>query len=226
MARGVTAPGGSGPASPSSLAAIMERLAEGDGAALYSLIEAHRSDLVRSIRSIAARRKARLSAEQLEELVVDAALAIAGVAGSWSPEGAPPWFYASGRIANAVDQVIGQWRDELDDERADVEQPPAAAGWESDTDDVLARLAARHEVVALLREGLEEVASPRDLLVFVEHGVQVALGDPSPAVTIGRMYGMEPTAVRQQTRRVRIRLHRLAATDPRFGELVTLPLVA
>ena len=122
--------------------------------------------------------------------------------------------------------MIGQWHDGLDDERADHEQPPAAAGSEAQLVEVLDRLAADHEVVALLRDGLEVVASPRDLLVFVEHGVQVALGDPSPAVTIGRMYGMEPAAVRQQTRRVRLRLRRLAATDPRFGELVSLPLVA
>ena len=226
MGRGATAPERSGDRSPGSLASIMERLGEGDGAALYSLIEAHRTDLVRSVRSMAGRRRARLSAEQVEELVVEAALAIASVAGSWTPDGAPPWFYASGRIANAVDRVIGQWHDGLDDERADHEQPPAAAGSEAQLVEVLDRLAADHEVVALLRDGLEVVASPRDLLVFVEHGVQVALGDPSPAVTIGRMYGMEPAAVRQQTRRVRLRLRRLAATDPRFGELVSLPLVA
>jgi hypothetical protein len=116
--------------------------------------------------------------------------------------------------------------DELEEERSDLEQPAPVPGAEPDTADVFVRLAAEDRVVALLRDGLEEVASPRDRLVFVEHGVQVALGDPSPAVTIGRLYGMDPAAVRQQTRRIRIRLHRLASTDPRYGELMALPLVA
>lgn len=211
---------------PPALAAIMSGLADRDGAALFSLIEVCRPELVRTVRAIAAKRRARLSAEQVDELVLDAALAISEVAGAWKPDGAPPWFYAHGRIAAAVDRVIGQWTDALVDERAEVEQPPWAAATEADTAEVMARLAEEHELVALLHDGLEAVASPRDLLVFVEHRIQVALGDPSPAATVARLYGMEPAAVRQQTRRVRLRLQRLAETDPRYSELAVLRCAA
>ena len=204
----------------------MERMAAGDGAAAFSLIDLHRRDLERSVRSIAGSRGARLSPEQVGDLVLDAAMAIYDVAGAWRPDGAPPWFYARDRIANAVDQELGLWCDELEVDRLDVEEAPAAACAEPSAVDVLDHLAADDHVVALLRDGLSRVATERDRLVFVEHRLQVTMGDPSPAVTVARQHGMKPEAVRQQTRRIKIRLQRLAAVDPRFGELANLPLVA
>jgi hypothetical protein len=54
----------------------------------------------------------------------------------------------------------------------------------------------------------------------------VALGDPSPAVTVGALYGMKPASVRQQSRRTRLRLRALAETEPRFGPLAELAVVA
>lgn len=209
-----------------SLASIMERLAKGDPAALFSLVEEHRGALVKVVRSIAANRGARLGAEQVDELVVDAALAIRDVAGAWKPDGAPPWFYARGRIASAVDRVVGQWADQFEPERIDVELPPAAQGTEPGSFEVLAGLAETDPTVALLVDGLAQVATPRDQMVFVEHGLQVALGDPSPAVTVAHQFGMNPASVRQQTRRIRLRLRTLAETDPRYGDLAALPLVA
>ncbi|NLD77205.1 MAG: sigma-70 family RNA polymerase sigma factor [Acidimicrobiales bacterium] len=204
----------------------MERLAAGDGAAIQGLIDAHRTDLVRSVRAVAGKRGARLSPEQIEELVVDVALAIFDVAGSWKPGGAPPWIYARGRIANAVDRMIGQWADELEPERDEKPEEPAAGGSEPDPFELIEVLAARDQTVALLLAGLGQVASTRDQMVFVEHGLQVSMGDPSPAVTVGQQYGMKPATVRQQTRRIRLRLRGLAETDPRFVELASLPLVA
>lgn len=209
-----------------SLEAIMERLAARDGAALHSLIEAHRADLLRSVRAVAGQRGARLTAEQVDELVVDAALAISDIARAWRPGGAPPWIYARGRIANAVDRVIGQWADELEPERYDVEALAPSHGSEPDTLALLESLAARQSTAALLHDGLARVASPRDRMVFVEHGVQVSMGDPSPAVTVGQQFGLKPATVRQQTRRIRLRLQGLAESDPRYGELAMLPMVA
>src|SRR5690606_8573318 len=137
-----------------------------------------------------------------------------------------PWIYARGRIAAAVDRWIGHWSDPLHADTAEVEEPVHPAASEPDTEAVFVGLAGRYPLVALLQEGLERVASPRDVVVFVEHGVQVSLGDPSPAVTVARMYGMQPAAVRQQTRRLRLRLHDLARVDPRFADLASLPMVA
>ena len=210
-----------------ALAEIMAALAAGDGTAVYGLVDAYGDDLARTVRTIAAGRGARLGADRVEELVVDAALAIQAVAGAWRPDGAPPWVWARGRIRAVVDRHVGQWADELDLERcADLAAPVPSPGAEPATASCLAKLAATIPEVALLREGLDLVASPRDQLVFVELGIQVALGDPSPAVTVGALYGMKPASVRQQSRRTKLRLRALAETEPRFGPLADLALVA
>lgn len=210
----------------SGLEGIMAALAARDGAALFTLVDVHGADLERCVRAIAASRGARLDAQQVDDLVLDAALVISEVAGAWKPDGAPPWFYARGRIAAAVDRVIGQWADPLAPEGAEVAERPWSTTAEIELPELLDRLAEVDETVALVRDGLAEVASPRDLLVYVEHRMQVALGDPSPAVTVARLYGMRPAAVRQQTRRIRLRLRRLAERDPRFAPLASLPVAA
>ena len=81
-------------------------------------------------------------------------------------------------------------------------------------------------LVELLFEALELVLSERDRQLFLEVEVQQALGDRSPATTVGPMLGMQPAAVRQQYRRARLRLRRLAGTDPRYAPLADLPIVA
>lgn len=211
----------------SELAAIMADLAAGDGAALHRLIAAHRPQLARLVVAIAADRGARPNGEMVDELVVEAALAVQEVAGAWKPGGAPPWIWARRRVAAAVDRHLGIWADELQpDQHRDVAAPPPAPSTESSTAECLARLGRENQTVALLREGLELVASPRDQLVFVEMGVQFALGDPSPAVTVGALFGMKPASVRQQSRRTRVRLQALAASDDRFQPLASLALVA
>lgn len=210
-----------------ALTQVMAALAAGDGAALFELIDGYGAELARTVRVVAAGRRARLRADEVDELVVEAALAIQAVAGAWRPDGAPPWVWARGRIGAAVDRHLGLWTDQLDHERhAGQEAPPAPPGGEEPVEACLARLAAHDRRVALLDEALELVASRRDRLVFVELGIQVALGDPSPAVTVGALYGMKPASVRQQSRRTKLRLRALAETEPRFGPLADLALVA
>ena len=209
------------------LVSIMSRLAEGDRAALVHLRDSFRSELVKTVRAIARSRGARLGPDDVEDLLTDAAMVIAGLAHAWKPDGAPPWFWAKGRIAREVDRHLGQWSDELDDARyCQKEAPAAASGFERDVAEVFAGLAESRPDVALFREALQCVGSPRDQLVFVEHGLQVAMGDPSPAVTVARLYEMNPAAVRQQTRRIRLRLKDLAASDERFAPLVKVTMVA
>lgn len=211
------------------LAEIMAGLAAGDMVAFTWLIEVHRGDLERTVRKLAADRYSRLSAEDVDELVIETALAIQAVARGWRADrGAPPWVWARGRISAAVDRHLsGRWVDELDDERqAQSEEPPARPAVEEDTSVHLRRLASKLPEVALLCEGLERVASARDQVVFMELGIQVALGDPSPAVTVGALFGMNPASVRQQSRRTRLRLRALAQAEPRFGPLADLAVVA
>jgi hypothetical protein len=70
------------------------------------------------------------------------------------------------------------------------------------------------------------VASERDQVIFFETAVQSALGDRSPAATVAGLMGIRPEAVRQQARRVRLRVQRLAADEPRFAVLADLSVVA
>lgn len=227
--------GAAGGASPGDeqVAAVMARLAEGDGAAIITLRERFGPELARAIRGAARHRGARLGADEVDELVTDVAVELAGLAGAWRPGGAPPWVWARGRVGEVVDRHVGQWADPLDGpvagpraEAAARSVPPPGAGSEPPVLDVVAALAGRHATVALLHEAVARVASPRDQVIFFEAAVQTSLGDRSPAVTVGDLFGLAPATVRQQQLRVKRRLRALAASDPRFAGLADLPVVA
>lgn len=211
-----------------ALAQVMARLAEGDGAAIFTFRTRYEAELARLVRGIAASRGARLRAPEVEELVTEATLAIAHVAPAWRPGGAPPWVWARHRVAAAVDGYVGQWTDQLDDAAGGPEPvaPAASPGTEPPVVHVVAGLAETNALVALLHEAVTQVASPRDQVIFYEHGLQVSLGDRSPAATVAGLLGLRPEAVRQQQRRVRLRIQRLAEQEPRFAPLAVLPLVA
>ena len=211
-----------------ALVQIMARLAAADGAAVYSLRERFRPELVRAVRAVARTRGARLSADDLEDLITDVAVELARLAPSWDPLGAPPWVWARHRVASLVDRHVGQWTRPLDEEEhaaAAVEGVPTASA-EAPLLEILAGLAHWHPEVALLREAVARVATDRDQVIFFETAVQVSLGDRSPAVTVAGLLGIRPEAVRQQHRRVRLRVQRLAAEEPRFATLAALPVVA
>jgi hypothetical protein len=78
----------------------------------------------------------------------------------------------------------------------------------------------------LLLDALEQVGSPRDRGLLLDYQMQQDAGDPSPAVTVGRQYGLSAPAVRQAVRRMRRSLRELVRDDARYGELADLPLVA
>jgi hypothetical protein len=78
----------------------------------------------------------------------------------------------------------------------------------------------------LLEEAVRRVATDRDRTLFWETVLQQAMGDPSPATTVGRTLGVTPSVVRQQHRRIRVRIARLAELDPRYAAVGRLPLVA
>jgi hypothetical protein len=180
-----------------------------------------------AVRSVAAGRHVRLSADEVDELVVEVALVLAEHAGGWSPDGgAPPWVWARHQVTRVVDVHLGQFADRLDDVERTVGAAPSGAGPESEVDALLARLAEDHVEVALLEEAVRRVATDRDRALFWETVLQQAMGDPSPATTVGRSLGVTPAVVRQQHRRIRVRIARLAALDPRYAAVGRLPLVA
>ena len=136
----------------------------------------------------------------------------------------------SGRAAHRqlVDRTLGQHADPLDVDRLDEVLPPlptGPSGAEPEVLDLLRTVAGWRAECALLADALGSVATERDRRVFLEVGLQASLGDRSPAVTVGALLGMQPDAVRQQHRRVRQRLQRLAASEARFAPLADLALV-
>ena len=209
------------------LAEVMSAIAAGDQAAVFTLRERFEPELTRAVRTISSHRQARLGPAEVADIVVDVVLDLAELAGSWKPGGAPPWVWARHRVAAVVDRHIGQYASTI--ERADLEpvaEPPAPAGHEPEVLDLLERMAPDHPGLSKFRQALLVVASGRDRVIFLEFAVQVSLGDPSPANTVARLHGLRPDAVRQQCRRVRLRMQALAESDPHFGELAELGLVA
>lgn len=212
------------------LAQVMADLAAGDGAALFTLREVFRPELTRAVRSVASTRGARLSADDVDELITEVALVLATLAGSWNPEfRVPPWVWARHRVMGVVDNHVGQWTRplELVDQGVLEQADPAASSSEEPwVVEVVEQVAAEHPGVALLWDAVQRVASERDRMVFFEVLVQHSLGDRSAAVTVGAMVGLSPEAVRQQVGRIRRRIRELAANEPRFAELADLAIVA
>lgn len=212
------------------LARTMAALADGDGAAIVTLREHFGADLARSVRSVASSRNARLNADEVEELVLEVALALAALAGSWDASfGVPPWVWARHRVAAVVDRHLGQWTRPVElVDRAELDRPAPAAssGQEPSVLVVIQQLAVEDPSVALVWDALVAVASPRDRSLFLEVLVQTSLGDRAAAATVARLAGLKPEAVRQQASRIRRRLRDLAATDPRYAGLAELAIVA
>jgi hypothetical protein len=210
------------------LEALMARLAAGDTGAAFvlamdfsgpigSAVRAHLADL--GVHDI--------DRDELDSLVIDVCTMLAGIAVAWRPDGgAAPWQWAYHRVRHVVSGFVGQHADGLDEALLDLPAPAAAPGAEPDLMAVLDGLCADWPLVALVREGLEAVASARDRAILLEVEVQAAMGDPSPAITIAAERGMQPAAVRQVVSRTRRRLHDLATGDLRFAPLAELRLAA
>ena len=200
------------------LEALMARLAAGDTGAAFVLAMDFSGPIGSAVRAHLA---------DLGVHDIDVCTMLAGIAGAWRADGgAAPWQWAYHRVRQVVSGFVGQHADGLDDALLDLPAPAAAPGAEPDLMAVLDGLCADWPLVALVREGLEAVASARDRAILLEVEVQTAMGDPSPAITIAAERGMRPAAVRQVVSRTRRRLHDLAKGDERFAPLAELALAA
>lgn len=207
---------------------LMAQLAAGDGQAACALavefsgpigsaVRVHLGDL--GIHDV--------DRDELDPLVIDVCIMLADVASAWRADGgAAPWQWAYHRVRQVVSRFVGQHADTLDEAVLDRAAPPEAASDEPDLMDVLDGLAGDWPLVALVREGLELVASARDRAILLEVAVQTEMGDPSPSVTVAAMREMTPAAVRKVVSRTRHRLHGLATGDEHFAPLADLPLAA
>ncbi len=211
------------------VAELMARMATGDSAAVFDLVDRFGPELRAAVSRVAVSRGAHLDRQALDDLALDVGLELNDLARAWRPDaGALPWTWARHRVAAVVDRHLGQWCSSLDVgvERTEKEDGPVPSAHEARLVDVMRRMGSTEPLVELLFEALELVLSERDRQLFLEVEVQQALGDRSPATTVGPMLGMQPAAVRQQYRRARLRLRRLAGTDPHYAPLADLPIVA
>ncbi len=208
------------------LECLMTQLAAGEGRAAFVLAAEFSGPIGSAVRTHLADIGIHdIDRDELDPLVIDVCIMLAGVASAWRADGgATPWQWAYHRVRQVVSRFVGQHTDTLDEAVLDRPAPPEAAGDEPDLMAVLDGLAGEWPLVALVREGLTMVASARDRAILLEVEVQAAMGDPSPSVTVAAIRDMTPAAVRQVCSRTRRRLHGLATGDERFAPLADLPL--
>ncbi len=190
------------------LIVVMARLGEGDGTAIGDLVRLGGSSLRAAMGRHLARLGAPVSAEVLDDLVVDAAIELAGIAGSWDPsKGALPWVWAERRLMGIAVAHVGQYADpigEADDPVAEARVPDRIEG-EIDLRVVLDELAARDARAASLVDRLR-VVSPRDAHVWLDYRVEQSCGNPAPSCVVAATHGLSPAAVRKIAQRVQARV--------------------
>ena len=214
------------------LVAIMTMLGQGDRAALFQLYEEFGEHVAGVLRHELRRVNVRVAADDFSGLVIDAVMAIAECAAGWDPGGgAMPWVWAQRRITRVVARHVGQFADSIDDgqkttteklEHYAATTPLSAHDTGVSELEALARLSATEDVCALLMAALEDTTSERDREILLAYKLQAALGDPSPAHTVGDAFQLKPATVRQVVKRSLDRLRKLAATEPRFHALADL----
>lgn len=187
------------------VADVMARIVGGDSQATWDLHRLAEPALRRILQAEAGRVGAWLPDDDLWDLTLDAAMAIAASAGAWKPGAALPWTWAHSRITALVHQHLGTFTRPFDAELHDHEEPPAVIKVDR-LRPVLRSLAARHEAARLLDERLSEVASERDAEIHLGMLLEKAEGNHSPAVTVAADQGMQPAAVRKAHQRVGARL--------------------
>lgn len=210
---------------------IMRRLGQGDEAAMVTLYERFGGPITAAVHHVAGTRGRRLPRDDAQSVVFEVCLELQKVAAAWSPQGgALPWVWARHRVANVVDRELGRWAQPLDEaDLAQVEQVPQPV--EIDADErawaTFERIVPSHESLRLLHEAFDRSGvSSRDRELYLEYECEKAAGNLAPATTLGPLFALKESAVRQAVRRVRQRLLRLAAVDERFSSLVDLPLFA
>ena len=210
------------------LEALMGRMAAGDETATFDLYREYGDAIGRALRGEFRRLGVEwVDPADIDGLILDACIDLSGRAGSWDPaRGVTPWTWARFRLRALVVAHLGQFSDRLPEEGlAEMPAPTPGVETAAGAADTLRHLAATRDDLRLLQEGLDLVCLPAQQVILLEVKVQSALGDPSPAVTVGHMAGVRPDTVRQTVKRVLDRLRGLAAADPRFAPLATLPLL-
>jgi hypothetical protein len=168
---------------------------------------------------------------QLDELTRSAVVDVAGLAGSWRPDGgALPWNWARQRVIAGAFNALGGLCDSLtpdeDAERREEVAPPIETVDDGDLAEALTRLAGCVPEAEMLQSGLCQVASERDRMIWLEYVAEQAVGNPAPAGPVARAYGLTESNVRKIVQRVRKALRELAVGDPSYQALGRFSAVA
>jgi hypothetical protein len=189
----------------SEVARAMASIVAGDHTAIWDLHRLAERSLRGMLGAEARRVNAWISDDDLFDLTLDAAMAIADAAASWRPGSALPWVWARLRVTALVHRHLGMFTRELDETHLDVEEPPVVARIEEPRA-VLRSLASRYEAAAQLDDRLSHAVSDRDAEIWLGVQLEKAAGSRSPAVTVAADQGMRPGAVRKVVQRVGERL--------------------
>jgi len=209
------------------LAEVMAEAAAGDLLAPVTLYQEFGQPVMRALRShLGALGVTTVDPDDLHGLTIDACLFLAERASAWRPDGgALPWVWAERPLRKLASDFVGQWSDELDEAQQVLAAPePAPGDDDAEELELLALIARERPAAGLVAEALTNVASERNQRILLAYRVQASLGDPSPAHTTGRRFGMTPPAVRQVVKRTKDRLRSLIDEDPSYAELAGLPL--
>ena len=214
-----------------SIAIAMEGIVQRDPEGFVSLFRLATPPVRKLIASELNAAGFRLSREELDDLTRSAVVDIAGLAGTWRPDGgALPWNWARQRIlAQAFTAITGCHKSLDADPDSDVPESEtrfASASDEADLAETLDRLAGCVPEAGLLLSGLNQVANERDRQIWLEYVAEQAVGNPAPAGAVARTHGLREPNVRKIVQRVRKGLSDLAQEDPSFEMLGQFPAVA
>jgi len=189
--------------------AVMARLAAGERGAVWELHDLAEASLARIVRGEARRIDFRITSEDVIDLTLDAAVALADLAPAWKPDGALPWVWAHHRITALVHRHVGTFTRELDDAHLDIEAPLPLPAMD-DPREVLRAVARRHPAAHALDRRLTATVTERDAQIWLGVQMERASGNRSPAVTVAVDHDMRPDAVRKVVQRVGQRLDEVA----------------
>jgi len=196
---------------PAQLDRVMARLAAGDMAYAVTLAKGCERPIARLVRTLLCemgRRDLAHDRDEVAGLVLDACFVIADRSGGWRPGGAPPWVWARFAIRAEVARSIGHRCVELDDRRHDEREPEPVDIVDYD------ELVERDARFASFDDVLRGCTSERDRRIVVEYLQQQSAGDPSPAITVGRMFGLESATVRQVFSRAMRKVRTVLGDEP------------
>lgn len=212
----------------STVEEVMARLCRGEMDALSDLAAVATGPIRSTVLGAFQSRGIWVDQDRLHDIVQDSLLELVKLAPAWRADGgAKPWRWARPKLVAAAYRSLGHFTDDIDNHVGLVDEKSGLLTDDEEQIEILGRLAAEHEEVAILFDALGTVASERDRKVWLAVQVETASGNGAPAVTVAQDFGLTPQNVRKIRQRVQGKLLSLAGSESRFAGLFSLePLAA